>query len=253
METQKNNGLGEKRRPRRTFLEIENDIMEATRQLIEENGIFNLSLRGVARRAGIEFSVFYNRYTDLYKLIEKFTEKYDYWYDEIITSFSNIGIADYPKYSKELFVSLIGVLKKNESMQQILLWELMEDNRITRRTNEMREQYTEHIVRSFEQYFSQFKLSTNPRILAGILISAVYFLVIHKGKATFCGIDYSTQEGLELLGRGIRDILDRVYAENFVTDEIIKIAERMKLKGIADEVIAQCTNLSVDKIQQLSV
>lgn len=241
----------EKRRPRRTFLEIESDIMEATKELIEENGISNLSLRGIARKAGIEFSVFYNRYRDLSELLQKFTEKYDYWYDEIITSFGNVYAGDYPEYSKELFISLIGALKKNESMQQILLWELMEDNRITRRTNEMREQYTEHIVKAFEQYFDEFNYTTNPRVIAGILIAAIYFLIIHKGRATFCGVDYTTSEGLDLLANGIREILNGIYAENNVYNELIEVAKRMKSNGITDQVIAECTNLSMEKIKQL--
>lgn len=243
----------EKRRPRRTFLEIENDIMEATRQLIEENGISNLTLRGVARRAGIEFSVFYNRYKDLTDLLGKFTKKYDYWYDEIVTSFGNIDSTNYPEYSKELFVTLIGALQKNESMKQILLWELMEDNRITRRTNEMREQYTEHIVQAFHEYFEKNSLTTNPSVVAGIFISAIYFLVLHKGVATFCGIDYGTPEGLDILADGIRDILDRIYAENAVVDQIQEVARKMKAKGIAANVIAECTDLPLAAIERLSV
>lgn len=243
----------EKRRQRRTFLEIESDIMEATRQLIEENGISNLSLRGVARKAGIEFSVFYNRYKDLTDLLEKFTEKYDYWYDEIITSFGNIEAANYPEYSKEVFVSLISALKQNEGMQQILLWELMEDNRITRRTNEMREQYTEHIIQAFQQYFEKNNLTTNPRVISGILISAIYFLVIHKGIAKFCGVDYDTPEGLNMLADGIRDILDKVYAENIVSDKMLEVAKRMKTKGIDNAVIAECTDLPLEAIEEIAV
>ncbi|MFV0419355.1 MAG: TetR/AcrR family transcriptional regulator [Dysgonomonas sp.] len=242
----------EKRRQRRTFLEIENDIMEATRQLIEENGISNLSLRGVARKAGIEFSVFYNRYKDLTDLLQKFTEKYDYWYDEIITSFGNIDSANYPEYSKEVFVSLIGALKKNESMQQIVLWELMEDNYITRRTNQMREQYTEHITEAFQLYFEKNNLTTDPRVISGIFISAIYFLVIHKGLATFCGVDYGTPQGLDMLADGIRDILDKVYAENTASDKMQEVAKKMKANGIADAVIAECTDLPLEAIEQLT-
>lgn len=243
----------EKRRPRRTFLEIESDIMEAAKELIEENGITNLSLRGVARKAGIEFSVFYHRYKDLSALLQKFIERYDYWYDEVITSFNNIDISHYPEYSKELFISLIDALRKNESMQQILLWELMEDNCITRRTNEMREQYTEHITTAFEQYFSENNLSANSRVIAGILVAAIYFLIIHKGRATFCGIDYTTSEGLDLLANGIIHILDGIYAEKAVDNELLEVAKRMKSRGIENQIIAECTNLPMKKIKQIRI
>lgn len=240
-----------KRRPRRTFLEIENDIMEATRQLIEENGITNLTLRGVARRAGIEISVFYNRYKDLGELLQKFTEKYDYWYDDIVTSFRDVDFEDYPEYSKELFVSLITGLQKNESIQQLVLWELMEDNSTTRHTNTMREQFTEHIVVAFERYFKEHHLTTNLRVVAGIFIAAIYFIVIHKGQSMFCGVDYNTPEGIQLLGEGIREILDRIYAENDAAHEMLQVARRMKANGICDEVIAECTRLSREDISKL--
>lgn len=243
----------EKRRPRRTFVEIENDIMNATRLLIEENGIANLSLRGIARKAGIESSVFYNRYKDLSELLEKFIEKNDYWYDELISSFANMGAIDYPSYSKEIFVTLIGALKENKSMQQILLWELMEDNHITSHTAQMREQYTEHIVQAFEDYFKANNLKANPRVVAGIFIAAIYFIVIHKGKITFCGINYSTPQGEDLLAQGIRDILDRVYAENEATNQMLEVAKRMKRNGISDPVIAECTQLSPEQIGKIDL
>jgi len=245
----------ENRRARRTFIEIENDIMEATRQLIEENGVTNLSLRGVAKRAGIEVSVFYNRYKDLSELLEKFIERYDYWYkyNDIITSFSRVVPADYPEYSRMLFISLIGALKENESMQQLLLWEMMEDNKITRRANKMREQFTEHIISAIEKYFKEKNLNANPRVISGILIGAIYFLVIYKGKGTFCGINYNNPEGLAMLAEGIRDILDKMFAPDSSSGEILEVAKRMKAKGIDNRTIAECTELTLTEIEQLTL
>lgn len=237
--------MSKEKRRRRTDQEIENAIMLATKQIIEEKGISKLSLRGVARKAGIEVSVFYNRYKDLTELLEKFTERYDYWYDDIITSFDKVDPVNYPQYSKDLFVSLVDAFKNNASMQQLILWELMEDNHITSHTNKMREQFTEHILVAFEQYFKDNGINVNLRAISGIIIAAIYFHIIHKGQVTFCGIDFSTKEGLNLLKDAIRNILDGIYNLNKPAMEAWHIAIKMKEKGIDDKVIFECTNVSL--------
>lgn len=228
------------RRQRRTAVEIENDILQATRELIEEVGFTGLTLRGVAKKAGIEARVFYNRYKNLSELLEHFTERYDYWYSGMIASFDDADMSMYPQYAEQLFTTLSTALHENKSMQQILIWELVEDNHITRRTNEMREKNTAHLVEGFGEYFKRNGIDFNIGALASVFIGAIYFLVMHKGKATFCGIDFSTEEGRNLLNETIKKLISMVFYRN---KETIEIAMRMKEKGIDQQTIAECTKL----------
>lgn len=236
------------RRPRRTFASIENDIMEATKELIEENGISNLTLRSIAKKAKIEASVFYNRYNGLHDLLERFIERYDYWYSDIVKSFDNIRPEDYKQYFGEIFISLIKSLHENKSMQQILLWELMEDNNITRHTNKMREDYTKKMVNTLEESTKNNGSDVNAKVIASILLSSIYFLIIHKGKATFCGIDFSKEDGQDLLADTIKKISSWLFSKN---KDILEVATKMKEKGIDMDTIAECTGLSIKEIASI--
>ncbi|MDU1890483.1 MAG: TetR/AcrR family transcriptional regulator [Dysgonomonas sp.] len=237
-----------KKRHRRTFASIENDIMEATRLLIEEKGISNLTLRGISKKAKIEASVFYNRYDNLYNLLEKFVERYDYWYSDIVSSFQNIKPEMYSKYFEEVFISLITNLSQNKSMQQILLWELEEDNLITRRTNKMREDYTKEMVDTLEKFTTNNVNNVNAKVMAAMLLSSIYFMILHKGKATFCGIDFNTDEGQNLMVETIRNISSWIFRKN---KDILDIAQKMKSKGIDMETIVECTGLTIDEIEEV--
>ncbi len=238
------------RRPRRTNLEIEKDILEATRIEIEKRGFGGLTVIGIAERAGIEPSVFYKRYKDLHHLLERYIQEYDYWYSTLFSSFDSVLPCDYVSYMKEVFTSMILFFSKDKSLQELILWELTEDNDITRTSNQMREENTKHLVETLQQHFTEKGIQTDFKVFSSIILSSIYFLVSHKGKATFCGIDFSDSEGQSLLADTINNMIERLFVYKDSKQEMLCVAERMKANGIAVEVIADCTGLPVSFLSQ---
>lgn len=231
------------RRPRRTNQELEKDILLATREEIIEKGFAGLTVIGISKRAGIEPSVFYKRYKDLNRLLERYVQEYDYWYSAMFTSFNKVSPADYEAYLKDVFISMNNVLQKDKSMQELILWELTEDNEITHNTNRMREIHTEHIVDTLEKYFTDKGIRTNFRAFSAIILSAIYFLAIHRGEASFCGINFKDPKGQTLLIECINDIIPKVLEQKEPHNEIISVAKKMKANHIDTAVIAECTGL----------
>ena len=74
------------RRKRRSAKDIEESILDAANQLIENDGFSKLTVTGIIHLAEIEPVQFYHRYEDLNKFIDEYVKKYDYWFNDIIKS-----------------------------------------------------------------------------------------------------------------------------------------------------------------------
>lgn len=240
------------RRPRRTNLQIEKDIMEATRLEVIDHGFAALTLIGIIRRAGIDPKNFYNRYNDLDELLHVYVEKNDYWNSPVFDSFHKIKTVDYEGYMKKVFMAMVKHMISDRSMQELILWELSDDNDITRNTNRMREERVSHIVDALESYFTDRGLDIDFRTVSSVLLCAVYFLVIHKGKSTYCGVDFKSKKGQQQLLTTVEQMIDRLlFAPQKPAAEVVEVARRMKFKGIDTATICECTGLDVQAVEQL--
>lgn len=231
------------RRKRRDDSALEADIMEATRQLVEEVGFPNVTLTGVIQRAGVEPQVFYKRYKDLGDLFEQFTRKYDYF----LTDIMDIEAVDAnpEKCYRDILNNLIPVLYENRGMQRLLVWELGEDNATTRRTAQLREVNTEEVTQKFADTFKG--LSADFRSATSVLIGGIYYMILHSQRSTFCGIDYGTSKGKELLSETI-DFFASALLDTLKPDaQSQAIAQKMKAKGIDAETIEECTGVRVNE------
>lgn len=239
------------RRNRRTYKAIELAIMEATKKLVEEKGFSNLTLTGVAQEAGVEPGVFYHRYDDLYALIEEFIKRYDYFFTDIINAVDTVHTDNYTAYMTEMLTLLTKLLYANRSMQQLLIWELSEDNDITRRTADLREKYTHHLVQTLDDYFIENGCKIDFRVLAAVVIGGIYYLILHKERSTFCDIDFSTKRGEKLLINTVSTLVSLVFGHQDQKTEILDVARKMKVKGIGIYTIAECTGLNLSDIERL--
>ena len=225
-----------KKRFRRTKVAIERDVMLAVGSLIEELGFSNVTLTGVAERAKIEPAVFYRRYANLEELFEKYTQKYDYWL---------AGLAEnIPKNLNELDMyswimdHLVQDLLKNKGMQQLLIWELSDDNVSTRRTSKLREVVNQPLLAILEHKFKGSGLDVN--VICAMMISGIYYLVLHRKRSLFCSVDFNTKVGKERLRTGVRQMSQLLFAETQKQNEMLEVAERLRAEGVSEEIISKC-------------
>lgn len=240
------------RRPRRTDRELEKDILTATKKEIEEKGYAGLTVKGISKRAAIEPSVFYKRYKDLYCLLERYTREYDYWHGSLFASFETIPADQYENYVKDIFIFLIDFLRKDKSMQEFILWEMSQDNEITRNSSRLREENTQHITRALEDYFIKKGIRINVRVFFSILLSSIYFILSHKGTTTICNINFKNAEGQAALAETITELIRKILSpEEEKRLERIAIAKKMKEKGLDICTIVECTGLPAEVIDSL--
>lgn len=231
--------IEKKRRVRRTKSTIERDVLNAVSSFIEEVGFANVTLTGVAQRAQIEATVFYRRYANLEELFDQYTRKYDYW----LCNISEMMPEDlnYEDSFKWILKNLINALYKNKGMQELLIWELSDNNPVTRRTAALRESMNEPLLRIMEKVFQGSGLDMN--VITAMMISSIYYLIIRRNRSTFCEIDFSTRKGKARLEEAINQLSTILFAELKRQHEKTELANRLRAEGVSESIINKCLNL----------
>ncbi len=195
------------RKPRRSKAAIEEAVLKAVHELIEEVGFSKVPLTGIAARAKIEPTVFYRRYSNLDELFAIYTHKYDYWLAGITELMpTNLSDQDTMKW---ILLNLTKALYKNRGMQQLLIWELSDDNHVTRRTATLRERINDTLIKELDKRFNMSGVDLN--VLTAIVISGIYYLILHRDMSTFCNVDFSTKSGRDRLNKTIEQLVDMIF------------------------------------------
>jgi len=228
-----------KRRVRRTKITIERDVLNAVASLVEEVGFANVTLTGVAQRAQIEATVFYRRYANLEELFDQYTHKYDYWLGNLAEMMPS-DLSDEEAF-KWILKNLTIALYKNKGMQQLLIWELSHDNQVTRRTSGLRELINEPLIRLLEYRFKDSGIDMN--VICAMMISGIYYLILHRNRSKFCDVDFATKKGKDRLESAVEQLASILFGELKRKQEILEIAARLRAEGVSESIINKCMAL----------
>lgn len=235
------------RKKRRRKVDIEQGIINAAIQIVEKKGFSGLLVTELARKANITPQVFYNRYADLDEFIDFIVKKYDYWFSDIVTE--NKNITDPKDKYKNIISNLFDSLSQNKMMQQLLIWELSVKTDSSVRTAQLREFYTMPLSNEYSRLFSQ--SSIDIAALSALIVSGLYYLILHADLASFSGVDVKSAEGKQRIYNAIDCLCDFLFSKITPSSEVVEIARKMKLKGIDLEIIIDCTGLSRRVIEEL--
>jgi len=247
----------QKKRKRRTKAEIEDLFFESTKELVELIGFSNLTVTKIVQHANVESAVYYNRYTDLENFLDKFVREYDYWVsDKIIIDPKKKPLDNYKKIAE----NLIDCFWENKIMQKLISWELNDLNYITLRTAKNRDANSQHLIKYFSDKFKDLNIN----VITAILIGGIYYITMHKNIAAFNNIDFSTNEGFELLKKNILIIIDKVFGNindldseshnndnKKVKNVKINIAAELIKKQVSYEIIKESTKISDKELKAL--
>ncbi len=205
------------RRPRRSKADIEEAINKAAVAQIKKKGFSLALVTDIVKRAKIEPIVFYNRYKNLDEFYDEFVKNYDYWLSDLVRdSMEEIGSEE--GYSN-ILEKLLTNLMQEEIMTELLRWEIAEGNHITERTSRLRELHAIELINSYSELYHRENFDI-PAITA-ILVAGIYYLVLHKDRSTFAGIDINTIPGKRRMLKAIRNISSLMFRE----EENLRLAD----------------------------
>lgn len=226
---------------RRTNAEIDSVVMTELIKLVQQNGFDNVNVTTLMANANIESNVFYRRYTNIDSLYDKLAKSYDFWINDTIkiSELNDLG-------PKLFFAKTLKTLYKefldNAVMQKLLIWEIATDNSTTRRTALMRDTMNLNMVEYYDLLFKPAKV--NIRCIIAILISGIYYLILHKDRAPFCSINFNTSEGEKAFSEAIDDLVEVLFNQIETYSYKRESLDRMLKDGISKE--KACQYLGVD-------
>lgn len=227
------------RRKRRSAKDVENSILDAASQLIEENGFSKLTVTGIMQLAEIEPVQFYKRYEDLSQFIDNYVKKFDYWFSDIVESHKKSS------NEKELYLNILtdlfNSLSENKVMQQLLRWELSDNNETTQRTARLRELHTLPLCRKFADQFSGSK--TDIVAISALVVGGIYYLVLHDELSSFSGLDLKKETDRQRVTGAIKELSNILFSNHSLTKETIDSIVKMKNDNMPIEKIEYYTGV----------
>lgn len=224
------------RRPRRSKADIEEAIQKAATAQIKKKGFSMVLMTDIVKRAKIEPIVFYNRYKNLDEFYDTFVKNYDYWISDLIREHSSK--LETEEGFREVLDALLDNLLDDRIMTELLRWEVSDGNHITERTAKLREIHSMDLINLYKGLFGDNDIDA--AAIWTLAVSGIYFLVLHKDRSSFGGIDLNTPEGVERMHECFDTLAKMLFTYRAMRKEGAIIAERMRKEGLSEKVIERC-------------
>lgn len=223
------------RRPRRTNKDLRNDILNAASEVIKKEGFAKSSLMRIVNLAKVESTVFHRHFGNWEEFMDIYTRKYDYWFSDVIDSIEKNQCTE--KEFRSIMHVLFDDLNSNIIMQELLKWEICDENIITKRTAQMREFNTMPLVRRYQRVFAESDVKIGA--LSALLIGGVYYLILHKKLSSFSGIDVNNRDGQEEIHYAIDFFTDLIFNKTREREKKDRAVEILRLNGVSEDIIKQ--------------
>ncbi|NDV65071.1 TetR/AcrR family transcriptional regulator [Bacteroides sp. 224] len=235
------------KRVRRTNKDIEKSIMNATKGMIEDYGLFCISITELAERAITEPPVIYRWYNNLEGLFAKYLETYTFWLPDIIDDISGKNNMSDKEIIKRIFKDIINNLYKDKVLHRVFAWEVADDSNLS--TNRLKSKEFAYCYIADEFLPQSSKTVISPML--AIILGGIYYIALTKDKTLCWGIDFSKHSGKKRLIELADRMIELAFSEQKASNEALEIAKKMKNKGIDNKTIVECTGLSISKVQTL--
>lgn len=237
-----------KRRPRRSKQAIQKVVLDAVSSLVKEKGFANITITSISQKSEVDINAILRLFGSVENLLDMYSHFFDYWFRNILEDpekLTNDPIA----YYKDSVVKLADALYNSKEMQELLIWEISDDNPTTRKVANNREISNEPVLTALNAMFKDSGINFD--VMTAILIAGIYYLILRRKRSTFCGVDFSTRKGkaklLETITQSINMCFDVLQKKN----EVYEIARNLKAKGISFDIIAECTHLDEEVVNKL--
>jgi len=233
---------------RRNTITAKLDLIDAVGAVLEKHGHTKLGINIVSQEAGVDKNVIYRNFTDFDTLLEEYVEKQDYWL-RAIKELGKIKIENHRELMKQLLFEQFKTIYSNKELQQLLIWELGDNNNITTSLAIKREVLSKGVIKQYQPLLDD--LGIDFRYIAAIMIAGIYYLILHKDKSTFCETDLNKKKDKDKFLKTIEWLIDLIFDKKDAITETERIALNAHNEGIDIPTIAKITNLPINTIQEL--
>lgn len=178
-------------------------LVSAVGSILSKDGFKGLGVNKIAKRAKVDKKLIYRYFDGLPGLVYAYSETVDFWptVEELLgpdpEKIRKMGGDDQMSF---FFKSFLRALRKRPITQDILAWEMLEKNELSKQLEHIR-------VKTALEYFEQMENLPDDKDLTAIVMlmaGAIYFLLIRSRiDNSIGGLDLVTEEGWKRVEDGI--------------------------------------------------
>ncbi len=236
------------KRRRRSAIAIRMDLLDAVGEVLKKYGFAKLGINLIAQEAKVDKNVIYRNFGEFDQLLEAYVEKQDFWF-MAMKEYGKEKIDNKRAFMKYILADLFKVVHSNKEFQQLLIWELGDMDDFTTSIAIKREVLAAGIFDQYRFLLDDYGIKFNT--ISAILISSIYYLVLHREKSTFCETDLTKKKEREEFLKVIEWLTDLLFDKIEAKNETERIAINALKEGIDQEVVARISGLSLDRIKML--
>lgn len=193
----------------------EEKFIHAVHSILFQEGYGALGVNAVAEKAGMNKVLLYRYFGNLEGLLEAYVNRMDPFPDLItlvekeLSSRKSVSVAD---VSRIIFSALECAVIENPSFAEILKWEIVSDNPLTRKIAESREQSGRQLTEYMKSRFSWNKTQDVEAVLA-VLTGGLFYLWLRKDSVDYYnGIPLNEAGGRKRLLNAATNIVDSIFS-----------------------------------------
>lgn len=194
----------------------EEKFIDAVHSILFQEGYGALGVNAVAEKAGMNKVLLYRYFGSLEGLLERYIEGMDPFPDLIpllemeLSGRKSVSVAD---VSRIIFSALESAIIENPSFAEILKWEIVSDNPLTRKIAESREQSGRKLTEFLKNRVDWPEGKDVEAILA-VLTGGLFYLWLRKDTADYYnGVPLNRPEGRNRLLEAATDILESIFPD----------------------------------------
>ncbi|MDD9303442.1 MAG: TetR/AcrR family transcriptional regulator [Desulfobacter sp.] len=187
-------------------------LVKAVGKVLALDGFKGLGINKVARRAGVDKVLVYRYFNGLPGLVSAYSQTVDFWpdVDELMGPDPDRVKAMPPdRQVAHFFKAYAAALKKRPLTQDILAWELLGKNELSRQLEQIR-------IKTSLEFFEQLETLPDDDQLSAILVlmnGAINHLIIKSRiHPVVGGIDLDTRQGRAAIDQGIDLLLKGIFS-----------------------------------------
>ncbi|MCP4671758.1 MAG: TetR/AcrR family transcriptional regulator [Desulfobacula sp.] len=186
-------------------------LIKAVGQVLAKEGFKGLGVNKVAKAAGVDKVLVYRYFGGLPELVGEYSRTVDFWptVEELLGPNPNrVREMSPDEQVAEFFKSFLLALRQRPITQDILAWELLERNELTRQLEDIR---IITILEYFE-YLDEIPDDENLSAIVVLMGGAVnHLLVKSRINSSIGGIDLESEKGWKRINKGIDLLLKGIF------------------------------------------
>lgn len=188
-------------------------LIQAVGRVLEQDGFRGLGVNKIAKTAGVDKVLVYRYFGGLPDLITEYSKTVDFWptVEELLgPSPEKLKKIPPDQIIARFFKSVVSALRKRPATLDVLAWELLERNEITKQFEAVR-------TRSILEYFDYFESIPDDDNLTPIIVlmagAIIHLMVKYRIDSYIGGIDLETEQGWDRINAGIDLLLKGIFTK----------------------------------------